>query len=229
MNGPAIPPCLAGKGREPAQAYFPIEAGALAHLKKREPILGAVPDRIPQPKRPIKPDLFAALVDAILSQQISAKAADTVWGRFKARFSPITPAHVASLCAEEIQACGTTFRKAGNIRAIAEQINSGAFSLEALPDMPDEAVCKALASLPGIGRWTAEMLLIHCLCRPDVISYGDLAILRGMRMLYQVKKVTPALFCHYRKLYAPYATTASIYLWAIAAGALPGLDDPGRK
>ena len=77
--------------------------------------------------------------------------------------------------------------------------------------------------------WTAEMLLIFSLQRPDVVSFGDLAIQRGMRMLYRHRKITRQLFEKYRRRYSPYGTTASLYLWALAGGALPDLTDPAPK
>ena len=94
--------------------------------------------------------------------------------------------------------------------------------------MPDNLFCQTLCQLPGIGRWTAEMLLIRCLERTDVLSYGDLAILRGLRMIYRHRNITKDLFCRYQKRYSPYGTVASIYIWAVSAGAVPGLTDPAE-
>ncbi|NME29402.1 hypothetical protein ACG98G_01035 [Megasphaera hexanoica] len=89
--------------------------------------------------------------------------------------------------------------------------------------MPDNLFCQTLCQLPGIGRWMAEMLLIHCLERTAVMSYGDLAILRGLRMIYRHRNITKDLFCRYQKRYSPYGTVASIYIWAVSAGPFPGL------
>ena len=94
--------------------------------------------------------------------------------------------------------------------------------------MPDNLFCQTLCQLPGIGQWTAEMLLIHCLERTDVLNYGDLAILRGLRMIYRHRNITKDLFCRYQKRYSPYGTVASIYIWAVSAGAVPGLTDPAE-
>ena len=88
---------------------------------------------------------------------------------------------------------------------------------------------RQLARLPGVGVWTAEMLMTFSLQRPDVISYGDLAIQRGLRMLYRHRRVDRKLFDKYRRRYAPHATVASLYLWAVAGGAVPGLTDPAPK
>jgi len=85
--------------------------------------------------------------------------------------------------------------------------------------MSDEEAIESLCSLKGIGRWTAEMILIFSMQRPDVVSFGDLAILRGMRMLYHHREIDRKRFERYKKRYSPYGTVASLYLWAIAGGA----------
>ena len=124
-----------------------------------------------------------------------------------------------------------TFRKAGYLTEFAQRVDNGAFDLDAVAHMSDEAAIRALCDLPGIGRWTAEMTLLFCLERPDVLSWDDLAIQRGMRMLYHHRRITPQLFAKYRRRYSPYGSTASLYLWAIAGGAIPGMRDwvPRKK
>lgn len=96
---------------------------------------------------------------------------------------------------------------------------SGELDVEALRALPDEAVCAELSRLPGVGVWTAEMLMTFSLQRPNVMSYGDLAIQRGLRMLYRHRAIDRDRFEKYRRRYAPYATVASLYLWAVAGGA----------
>ena len=91
--------------------------------------------------------------------------------------------------------------------------------------MTDEEVCNRLSSLDGIGVWTAEMLMLHSLQRPDILSFGDLAVQRGLRMLYHHRKITRELFEKYRRRYSPYGSVACIYLWAVSAGAVDGLKD----
>ena len=120
-----------------------------------------------------------------------------------------------------------TRRRASYILEFARKVASGDFDLDALAEMEDSEVLARLTSLRGVGPWTAEMLLIFGLRRPDVVSWGDLAILRGMRMLYRKRSIDQRTFQRLRKRYSPYGTTASLYLWAIACGALPELTDPG--
>ena len=91
--------------------------------------------------------------------------------------------------------------------------------------MSDAEAIAALSSLKGIGVWTAEMILLFCLQRPDVLSYGDLAIQRGLRMVYHHREVTPQLFEKYRRRFSPYGSVASLYLWVVAGGAIPEMKD----
>lgn len=97
--------------------------------------------------------------------------------------------------------------------------------------MSDEDAIAALSSLKGIGVWTAEMILLFCLQRPDVLSYGDLAIQRGLRMVYHHRDITPQLFERYRRRFSPCGSVASLYLWAVAGGTIPELKDykPKKK
>ena len=133
--------------------------------------------------------------------------------------------------AEELQALGMSLRKAEYIKDFADKIVSGEFDLQAVEHMNDAEAITALSSLKGIGKWTAEMILLFCLQRPDILSYDDLAIQRGLRMLYHHRKITRELFNKYQKRYSPYGSTAAIYLWAIAGGAIEGMKDyaPAKK
>ena len=136
---------------------------------------------------------------------------------------------ILSLGREQLQDVGMSYRKAEYILDFAEKVKSGAFDVEALEQMPDDAVVLELTSLKGVGVWTAEMVMIFCMQRPDVVSFGDLAILRGMRMLYRHRALDRAKFDKYRKRYSPYGSVASLYLWEIAGGALEGVTDPAPK
>ena len=175
------------------------------------------------------PDLFTALVNSIVGQQISSKAMATVWGRMQERHGPITPERIDGTTAEDLQKCGMTMRKAEYIKEIACSVLNGRLDLAQLERMSDNDVCECLSQLRGIGIWTAEMLMIFSMQRPNVLSKDDLAILRGLRMVYRHKKITPSLFLKYKRRYSPYATVASLYLWAVAGGSCPLLTDPAQK
>ena len=209
--------------------YFEYSDIEIEYLKSRDPVLKQVIEQIGIIKRAVIPDLFAALVNSIVGQQISTKAHQTIWQRINNSFSPITPANFKSLSAEELQKCGITMKKAHYIKEITSRIISDQLDLERLADLSNEEVIEQLCELPGIGRWTAEMILTFSLQRKDIISYSDLAILRGMRMVYHHRRITPQLFTKYKRRYGPYATIASLYLWAVAAGAIPELKDYAPK
>ncbi len=209
--------------------YFEYGEKEINCLKKKDKRLGEAIDKIGMLKRPIDTDIFTAIIRAIIGQQVSRQARETVFGRMKDALLVITAENVNKLTIDEIQAFGTTFKKAEYMKDFALKVCSGELNLEKLSKLTDAEVIKELSSLKGIGVWTAEMLLASALQRKNVLSYGDIAIHRGLRMLYRHKEVTREMFERYRKRYSPYGTTASVYLWAIAAGAIPELDDPKNK
>ncbi|HHT68798.1 MAG TPA: DNA-3-methyladenine glycosylase 2 family protein [Firmicutes bacterium] len=209
--------------------YFVYGATEIEHLASRDKKLGEAIEKIGPIKREVYPELFPALVQSIVGQQISTKAQETIWGRMQERFTPFTPDVLAKSPVEELQSCGISMRKAIYIHETAQAIVEGQVDLNAFSTMSDEDVCKELVKLKGIGIWTAEMLLTFSLQRPDIVSFGDLAIHRGMRMLYRHRKITPELFAKYKRRYSPHGTIASLYLWAIAGGALSELTDPAPR
>ncbi|MGI6585525.1 MAG: DNA-3-methyladenine glycosylase family protein [Lutisporaceae bacterium] len=188
----------------------------IEYLKSRDKKLAAAIDRIGMIEREVIPDPFTALVSSIVGQQISSKAADTVWNRLEALLETITPESIAKTEISEIQACGMSARKAGYIKGAAEAALSGQVDFNALHTLSDEEIIIKLSSLRGVGIWTAEMLLIFSLCRPDVVSFKDLAICRGMMNLYGLKELPKEKFERYRKRYSPYGSVASLYLWALS-------------
>lgn len=186
-------------------------------LKSRDASLGAAIERIGKIQRRVEPDVFASLVSSIISQQVSTAAAASIKARLLARLGTFTPGNIDGVSLEEIQACGMSFRKASYIKGIARAALDGSVNFETLHTMPDALVTKSLCALKGVGEWTAEMLLIHALRRPDILSFKDLGIRRGMMRLYGIPEPDRSVFEEYRKLYSPYGTVASIYLWAVAA------------
>lgn len=188
----------------------------IEHLKKRDRRLGVAIDQIGMIERAITPDIFTALVASVAGQQISAKAAETVWNRMEERFGIITPDTISAATAEEIRQCGISLKKAGYIRGIGDAVVSGDLDLAGLHELSDDDVISRLTVLHGIGIWTAEMLLIFAMERPDVLSWGDLAIRRGMMRLYSKESIDRVAFERYRKRYSPYGSVASLYLWEIS-------------
>jgi DNA-3-methyladenine glycosylase II len=196
--------------------FFAYGQREIEHLKRNDAQLGEAIDRIGRVERPVNPDLFASLAGSIVAQQVSAKAAETVWGRLAAKAGNVTPASIAALSVEEVRSCGMSGRKAGNIKGVAQAALEGELDLEGILVMSDEDVVATLSALPGVGIWTAEMMLIFCLQRPDVVSWRDLAIRRGMMNLYGLGELRREDFQRLRERYSPYGTVASLYLWRIA-------------
>ena len=163
--------------------FFPYGQEEMDHLSRRCPRMGELIARLGPLQRPIRPDPFQALVTSVLSQQISSKGAATVCARFHALAGDVTPERVAALSVESLQSCGTSMRKAEYIKGIAEAALNGDIDFAALADLPDDEVVRRLSALRGVGVWTAEMLLIFSLCRPDVVSWLDLGIRKGMMSL----------------------------------------------
>lgn len=193
--------------------YGPTE---VSYLKSRDKLLAGAIDRIGPIQRPVIPDLFTALISSIVHQQISNKAAATVWGRVERQFAPILPERMDATPIETIQQCGMSLRKAGYIKSIARAVTSGELDLTALKALPDAEVIDRLSAQPGIGVWTAEMLMIFSMQRPDIVSWHDLAIRRGMMNLYGLDELKRDQFTEYRQRYAPYGSVASLYIWQIS-------------
>lgn len=196
--------------------YYNYGKNEIEYLKKMDPVLGAEIDRIGFIKRQVDSDIFASLISSIISQQISTKAALTVKQRLLELVGEITPENIINIEVETIQKCGMSMRKADYIKSSAEAVYTKSIDIENLNRLTDEEVIKELIKLKGIGEWTAEMMLIHSLERPDILSYKDLGIRRGMMRLYSLEDISKDKFEVYRKRYSPYCTVASIYLWKIS-------------
>jgi DNA-3-methyladenine glycosylase II len=196
--------------------HFDYGQEEIDYLKSVDPTLGSAMTRMGKAQRVIIPDLFTALVYAIVGQLISVKAAHTIWERMQERIGEISPNNMAAFTADDIQQCGMTMKKAVTIQNISQTISQGELNLQKLYDLPDEAVIQKLIMLKGIGKWTAEMVLLNSMERRDVVSWGDIAIRRGMMKLYGLPAITKEQFEQYRLRYSPLGSIASIYLWAIS-------------
>lgn len=209
--------------------YFSYGEKELNYLKQKDKRLGAVIDQIGMIEREVDSDLFSSLVHQIVGQQITTKAQETIWQRMQEQLGTINAQTVLRAGADRLQAMGISHRKAEYITEFAEKVEDGTLDLEALWHQPDEEVIQTLSSLRGVGVWTAEMMLLFCMQRPDVLSYGDLAIQRGMRMVYHHRNIDKKLFEKYRRRLSPCGSVASFYFWAVAGGAIPGMKDYAPK
>lgn len=211
--------------------YFEYGNEEIEYLKSRDKVLGAAIDQIGLIYREVDRDLFSSVVHHIIGQQISTSAQATIWQRLTNSLEDINADTICTLELNELQRFGMTYKKAGYIKDFAEKVRNKEIDIEMLNRLPDQEVVKELSALKGIGVWTAEMLMTFSMQRPDIVSFGDLAIHRGMRMLYHHKTIDREKFEKYKRRYSPYGTVASLYLWAIAGGAITGMRDyaPRKK
>ncbi|MBF9144326.1 DNA-3-methyladenine glycosylase family protein [Hymenobacter properus] len=196
-----------------------LNQAAIEHLSAADPILGGVIAR----GREIHPrpheDLYLALLRAIVSQQISTKAAAAIWKRFQSLFPPEgypEPREVLALTDDDLRAVGLSRQKAGYLRAIAEYNERGLLDYEHLTSLSEEAFTQHLTAIKGVGRWTAQMLQMFALDQPDVFSEGDLGVQNAMRRLYGLEETGRALqkrMLAIAEAWRPYRTLACKYLW----------------
>lgn len=209
--------------------YFQYTTKETDYLSQKDKRLGEAIQKVGPIQREVDTDLFSAVVHHIIGQQISTKAQATIWQRMQEALGSVDADHILAAGVPQLQKLGMTFRKAEYITDFAQKVQNGKFDLEEIWQKPDEEVIRELSSLKGIGVWTAEMILLFCMQRPDVFSYDDLAIQRGLRMLYHHRKIDRKLFAKYRRRFSPYCSVASLYLWAIAGGAIPEMHDYAPK
>lgn len=200
------------------EKIFDYDDTATGHLCSRCEKMAAVIERVGFIERKVTPDVFESLASCIISQQISGKAAETVWARFSGLLGgEITPLSVTAADDGAMQKCGMSMRKVSYIKSAAQAAMDGRLPLSGLENMDDEEVIGILDALPGIGRWTAEMLMIFSLGRPDILSYDDLGIRKGLMRLHGLEAIPRGDFERFRALYSPYGSVASFYLWHIAS------------
>lgn len=205
--------------------YFQYGAAEIDYLSQKDKRLGEAIQKIGSIQREVDSDLFSAVVHHIIGQQISTKAQATIWQRMQEALGTVDAEHILAAGVPQLQKLGMTFRKAEYITDFAQKVQNGAFDLAHIGQKPDDEVIQELRQLKGIGVWTAEMILLFCLQRPNVFSFDDLAIQRGLRMLYHHRRIDRKLFEKYRRRFSPCCSVASLYLWAIAGGALPEMRD----
>lgn len=191
---------------------------AIAHLRKVDPKLSAVIDTVGRCTFAPAEHMahFTAISRSIVFQQLSGKAATTIYNRFAELFTDDTPvAHaLIHLSDEQLRGVGLSRQKIGYLRDFAERVNGGELPIDTLNEMTDDEIIAALISVKGIGRWTAQMFLMFRLGRPDVLPDLDLGIQKGIQRAYRMRKLpTPERVIAVGAKWAPYRTIASWYLW----------------
>ncbi len=198
-------------GRRP----FPMRKAIVA-LKESDPVMAALIERAGYRQiRYLEPG-FETLVKSIVWQQLSGKAAATIYGRFKAAAGDgqLTPESVLALTPARMRALGLSRQKIAYIRDIARHTRSGEADFKALRRVPDDEVIEVLTRLKGVGVWTAHMFLIFALRRKDVMPSGDLGVRAAIKKAYGLEQMpTPAEVEQIGEKWRPYRTIASWYLW----------------
>lgn len=158
---------------------------------------------------------FEALVSAIANQQLSVKAGATVYGRIETLCDgPVTPQAIQAASDEQLRACGLSRAKVGYVQDLAQRTLDGQLALDRLHELDDEAVVETLTQVKGIGRWTAQMVLIFDLHRPDILATGDLGVRDGARRVLELdERPSPAELETLAEPWRPYRSVACWYLW----------------
>ena len=188
---------------------------AILHLKRSDPVLGEIIDRVGEYRIQFRDPDFETLVKSIVYQQLSGRVANVIFGRLAvAAGGRLTPAGVLKLRPSRMRALGLSTQKTAYIRDLARQTRDGAIRFEGLSELPDEQVIALLTQVKGIGVWTVHMFLIFALRRLDVLPIGDLGIRSAIRRAYGLAELpAPGEMQAMAERWRPYCTVASWYLW----------------
>ena len=191
------------------------------HLRSVDHVIGRMIDeRGPidpeTDRRGSRPNAYEALARAIVGQQLSTKAARSIWARVTELFGGGTPSpgDLIAVEPEKLREAGLSWSKVGFLKDLAEQVDAGRLDLDRLSRLSDEDVVAELVQIKGIGRWTAEMFLIFHLARPDIVSTGDLGIRRAVKIAYGLDDLPgPTDLERIAEPWRPHRTLACLYLW----------------
>lgn len=188
---------------------------ALKHFKKNDPVLHEAGLKVEKLVLSAHPDPFLRLCRSIVGQQLSVKAAQTIFSRLEALFKHgINPKELIALSDEKLRGAGMSYQKIKYLKDLAEKTVSGDIDLRTLNKKENEEIIAELIKIKGIGEWTAEMFLMFSLGRPDVFSYGDLGLQNAITKLYKLrKKPTIKQMEKLTKKWIPFRTFAALILW----------------
>jgi len=188
---------------------------AILHLKKADPVLAEIIERVGRFRMNYDEPAFQSLAEAIVYQQLHGKAAATIFKRLTdLAGEPLTPEGILKLSTEQLRGVGLSKQKLSYLRDLAARTQAGELNFARLPDLPDAEVIKQLTQVKGIGVWTAHMFLMFSLRRPDVLPTGDLGIQMAIRKHYRKRKLPkPMQMEKIAKCWAPYRSVACWYLW----------------
>jgi DNA-3-methyladenine glycosylase II len=188
---------------------------AILHLKKSDPILRDIIERVGAYRIEYGPPEFHSLAEAIVYQQLHGKAAATIFKRFAALAGdPLTPEGILKLTDAQLRSVGLSKQKSSYLKDLAAKTAAGLLDFSKLHEMPDDDVIQHLTQVKGIGEWTAQMFLVFMLKRPDVLPTGDYGVQAAMKKHYRKRKMPkPKDMEKIAKAWAPYRSVACWYLW----------------
>ncbi|HEV2732378.1 MAG TPA: DNA-3-methyladenine glycosylase [Terriglobales bacterium] len=188
---------------------------AINHLKKSDPILAAIIERIGPCRMEFGKPTFHSLAEAILYQQLNGKAAVSIFKRFTdLAGDPLTPAGILKLTDAEMRGVGLSKQKTAYLRDLSEKTKTGLVNFERLLDLPEAEVIEHLTQVKGVGVWTAHMFLMFTLRRPDILPTGDYGVQAAMKKYYKKRKwPKPTVMEKIAKPWVPYRSIACWYLW----------------
>ena len=190
--------------------YWDKAKRALAH---RDRVIAAIMRRHPRVHLEPRGDPFHTLARAIVGQQISVKAAQSVWNKLEGLVKVVSPASVLEKKRPQLRACGLSDRKVEYIADLAQHFADGKIHVHRWPAMGDEDIISELTEVRGIGRWTAEMFLMFNLLRPDVFPLGDLGLQNGIRKSYFKRTASLGRMRKLGETWRPWRSVATWYLW----------------
>jgi DNA-3-methyladenine glycosylase II len=188
---------------------------ALIHLKKSDPVLRAIIERVGPCRMEFGPAEFCSLAEAIVYQQLNGKAAVTIWKRFAGLAGePVTPEGILRLSDEQLRSVGLSKQKSAYLKDLAAKTASGLLDFSKLQDLSDEEVIKHLTQVKGIGVWTAHMFLIFSLRRPNILPTGDYGVQMAVKKHYKKRKLPkPVEMERIARVWEPYRSIACWYMW----------------
>ncbi len=187
---------------------------ACKHLMKKDRVMKRLIPQFGEASLQSRGDAFVTLARSIVGQQVSVKAAQTVWDRFSKLPRKITPANVLKLKVDDMRAAGLSARKVEYIVDLALHFDNGALHVKAWSEMTDDAIIEELVAIRGIGRWTAEMFLMFHLMRPNVLPLDDVGLINGISHNYfSGEAVSRSEAREVAAAWAPYCSVATWYIW----------------
>ncbi|MFZ0807858.1 MAG: DNA-3-methyladenine glycosylase [Candidatus Sulfotelmatobacter sp.] len=188
---------------------------AINHLKKSDPVLRGIIERVGPFRMEFGPPEFCSLAESIVYQQLNGKAAATIWQRFEAvAGDPLTPEGILKLTEEQMRGVGLSKQKSSYLKDLAAKTAAGLLDFSRLPELSDEDVIEHLTQVKGIGVWTAHMFLIFTLRRPDVLPTGDYGVQAAIKRHYRKRKLPkPEVMEKIARCWSPYRSVACWYLW----------------